>query len=47
MEFYSPVYELLNKCEDLGMHPIKGYDLIPEGDLLILIQDWLSRRSHG
>jgi|GEM_PF-6069238 hypothetical protein len=34
MEFFSPVYELLYRCELMGMDLPHGWDLMPETALL-------------
>ena len=39
--FSSPVYKLLHICETTQRVHIKNWDLIPERDLLIIIQDRL------
>ena len=34
MEFFSSVYELLHRCEEMGMRPPRGWDLMPENTVL-------------
>jgi len=34
MEFHSPVYELLYRCEGMGMRLQREWDLIPEVAIL-------------
>jgi hypothetical protein len=43
MEFCSPVYELLYKCEQMGMKPPKNWDLMYEVDILQACQKFLQR----
>lgn len=45
MESSNPVYELLIRCESMGMH-LKGYDLMLEPDIVGACQDFL-RSKHG
>ena len=46
MEYHSPVYELLHKCELMGMHKPIGWDLMTEPDILKACQAFLGG-SHG
>jgi hypothetical protein len=46
MEFHSPVYELLFKCERMSMHLPKAWDLISEPDLMTICKFFLES-DHG
>ena len=45
MEYTSPTYELLFKCETIGIKKPFGYDLLPENYLLEQIIESISNRS--
>ena len=46
MEFFSSVYELLHRCELMGMHPPRGWDIMPENLLLEACRAFLGVK-HG
>jgi hypothetical protein len=46
MEFHSPVYELLYRCEQMGMRLPRGWDLMPADAVLDACRAFLGV-SHG
>jgi hypothetical protein len=44
METASPVYELLYRCEKLGIKVPRNYDLMAESQLLELLMKELKRK---
>lgn len=47
MEFSSPVYELLYKCEQMGMHNPDKWGLMREPDILEMCQKFLKGDVRG
>ena len=46
MEYHSPVYELLYRCEQMGMRLPRGWDLMPENAVLDVCCAFI-RENHG
>lgn len=46
VEYHSPVYELLHKCEKIGMRSPRAWDLMPEDAILEVCKAFLGG-NHG
>jgi uncharacterized protein YbdZ (MbtH family) len=45
MEYFSPVYELLYRCEQMGMRLPRGWDLMPADAVLEACRDFFEVKN--